>query len=235
MREQKVSSLCWTTIYVITVALLTLGGPTFASAQDEASRSRTRASKSTVVAPEREAAARTFAKQHHPELLELLDVLKAKRPNRYATAIRELYNTCESLNRIRERDPERYELELRLWKATSRIQVLAARLTMRDSADLERELRRAIAEQIDARLALQRLTRDRLRARLAQLEKAIAEAERNREAEVERRIKRLRHVLAERSGQAAAARANKANAPSARAAVSQKQRAKQTKSQEREE
>ncbi len=148
------------------------------------------------VAPEHEAAARAFAKQHHPELLILLDALKKREPRRYAAAIRELYQTSESLNRLRERDRERYEAELRLWKATSRVRLLAARLTMGQSDDLEQELRRAIAEQIEARIALQRLTRDRLRRRLAALERAIAQAEANKTKEIERRLARLRRLVA---------------------------------------
>lgn len=192
----------------LAVALLAVGRDTrFCPAQERAKKAAP-ASKAPV-APEREAAARTFAKQHHPELLELLDALRRTHPLRYATAIRELYATCESLNRLRERDPERYEAELRLWKAMSRIQVLAARLTMGDDAQLKDELRRAIEEQIDARIALQKLARDRLRARMEQLERSIAEMERTRDVEVERRMKRILNLLDEGRAKGGAAAARK--------------------------
>src|SRR6478736_3014044 len=57
-----------------------------------------------AVTPEREAAAMAFVKQHHPELADLLTMLKAGNQKEYEKAVRELYRTSERLAQIQERD-----------------------------------------------------------------------------------------------------------------------------------
>jgi len=78
--------------------------------------------------PEREAAALTFVRAHHPELAELLDRLKTRRPQEYQKAIRELFRASERLAQSQEQAPQRYEMELSEWKLQSRVQLLVARM-----------------------------------------------------------------------------------------------------------
>src|SRR6266700_2080015 len=123
--------------------------------------------------PEREAAAITFVRQHHAELVDLLNQLKETKPAEYQTAIRELFQTSERLAQLREQDPQRYDLELDAWKTKSRIQLLAARSTMSGDKSFEDQLHAALAQQADIRLRLMKLERDRVAERLQKLDKGI--------------------------------------------------------------
>ncbi|MBI5757330.1 MAG: hypothetical protein HZA46_02285 [Planctomycetales bacterium] len=135
---------------------------------------------------EREAAALTFVSRHHPDLAQLLGQLKASQPDQYERAIRELFRTSENLAQLQEREPQRYEFELESWRLNSRIQVLAARLTMGADAEIESQLRQALQAQADLRLQQQQQVRDRLAERLTQADRDLDSARRDREAKVER-------------------------------------------------
>jgi len=140
---------------------------------------------------EREAAALTFIGLHHPEMAELLRQLKSTTPAEYKREVRVLFRSSETLAELRERDPELYELELRAWILDSRIRLLAARLSMAPSESVEQELRQALSEQIDVRIAQQTLTRRRLESRLADLNMQIERLEENRDEQIEKRMKSL--------------------------------------------
>jgi hypothetical protein len=141
--------------------------------------------------PEREAAAITFVRQHHAELVNLLNQLKESKPAEYQTAIRELFQTSERLAQLREQDPQRYELELAAWEVKSRLQLLAARSTMSADKSFEDQLHTALVEQADLRLKLMRLERDRTADRLAKLNKNIEQYEANQASEVRLQFDRL--------------------------------------------
>jgi hypothetical protein len=141
--------------------------------------------------PEREAAAITFVRQHHAELVDLLNQLKETKPAEYQSAIRELFQTSERLAQLREQDPQRYELELDAWKTKSRIQLLAARSTMAGDHSLEDQLRSALNEQADIRLRLMKLERDRVADRLSKLDKGIEQYQQNETTQVQRQFDAL--------------------------------------------
>ena len=141
--------------------------------------------------PEREAAAITFVRQHHAELVDLLNQLKETKPAEYQSAIRELFQTSERLAQLREQDPQRYELELDAWKTKSRIQLLAARSTMSGDHSLEDQLRSALNEQADIRLRLMKLERDRVSDRLSKLDKGIDQYQQNETTQVQRQFDAL--------------------------------------------
>jgi hypothetical protein len=141
--------------------------------------------------PEREAAAITFVRQHHPELVDLLNQLKESKPAEYQTAIRELFQTSERLAQLREQDPQRYELELAAWKVKSRLQLLAARSTMSADKAFEDQLHTALTEQADIRLKLLKLDRDRTADRLEKLNKNIEQYQSSEATQVERQFELL--------------------------------------------
>lgn len=99
--------------------------------------------------PEREAAALSFVRQHHPELEDLLAQLKSGNRAEYRRVTNELFFASERLTQSQERDPLKYELDLRLWKIDSRIRLLAARLAMNESDLLQGELKELLVEKID--------------------------------------------------------------------------------------
>ena len=144
------------------------------------------------ISPQREAAAMQFAQQYHPELSVLLQRLQGSHPDQFAKAIRELNQTRERLEKVREQDAERYSIMLREWILDSRVRLLAARLTMSTSAELETELRQVLTERHDVRLQLLTYDRERSKSRLQKMDEQIAEHVQNRESAVDRELDRIK-------------------------------------------
>lgn len=165
------------------------------------------------ISSDHEAAALAFASENHPELAALLDGLKQNAPKEYQAALVDLHRAVERLAKVKERSLERHEFELAEWKMTSRIRLLAARLTMSSDPAVEAELRAALRERVEFRLAAQRTERDRLRTRLGKLDEQIEETTSTADAIVEKQFLELRKSLPVRP----AAR-SKLKKPAARAA-----------------
>lgn len=144
------------------------------------------------VSPKREAAAVFFAKQHHPELAELLDRLKASHPDQYTKAIRELDRTRDKLEKQRERDSDRYAFLLHEWQLDSRVRLLAARMTMGGTPELEAELRQVLVERHDVRLQLLTYDRERSKARWQKVDEQIAEHVQNRAVTIDRELEKIK-------------------------------------------
>lgn len=146
------------TATTVTTAATTAGtGAKLADKEKESAKVAAAAKNSRPVAgftPEREAAALTFVRANHPELAGLLERLKDRRPHDYEKAVRDLFRVSERLALSREMFPVRYELELKQWKLTSRIQVLSARISMKRTPEQEQELKRLLAEQLEVRREL---------------------------------------------------------------------------------
>jgi hypothetical protein len=143
------------------------------------------------ITPEREAAVLNFVERNHAELSELLAHLKTSQPKQYEQAIKEIYRVTERLAGVQERDPLHYELEVKLWTAQSRVQLLAARLKMGDSESVKKELREALASQIDARLDVLKHQKQQAADRLAKMESDISQLEANKEKAIERQLEML--------------------------------------------
>lgn len=138
-----------------------------------------------------ESTALEFAREHHPELAALLKRLKAGSPQGYEEAIRDLSRVNERLARMRGRAPERYELELELWKLDSRIRLLAARLAMNDDPELRDQLQTLIRKKLDVRKASLEDEQKRITARLDRIESDLTELQKDRDALVEAEQERL--------------------------------------------
>jgi|GEM_PF-1394116 hypothetical protein len=171
------------------------GAPTAAAQTepaDKAGQPPVRPARPLVITPQREAAAISFAQEHHPELAGLLGHLKRNNKRQYERAIRELFRTSERLAQAKERDNARYELELEIWKVESQIRLLVARLTMSPGDEaMEDKLRALLMERVDLRIQRQRIERDRLAARVQKLEESIASLEGEREALVDQSYSKL--------------------------------------------
>lgn len=144
------------------------------------------------VSPQRETAAIHFAQQHHPELAQLLSRLKDSHPEQYTKALRELDRTRDRLEKQQEKDADRYAILLREWQLDSRVRLLAARITMNSSAELEMELRTVLAERHDARLQLLTYDREKSKTRLQKMDEQIAEHVQNREGSIDREFDRIK-------------------------------------------
>jgi len=150
-----------------------------------------------AVTPEREAAVMTFVHRNHPELADLLVYLRAAQPEEYERAIKEIFRTTERLATIQERDPLQYDLEVVVWTAQSRVQLLTAKLKMGSNDDLIKQLRAALQAQNAAKVALLKHERQRAADRLEKLESDITRLEANRDDVVDRQLKLLTRAAAE--------------------------------------
>ena len=140
---------------------------------------------------EREEAALLLVREHQPELLELLNRLKATKEKDYQQAIRELSRDSQRINSFKEKDPQRFELEVRAWQLDSRIRLLTAKLSLADRPELQEDLKAALAERADLRLAQRKLERERVASRLTKLDEDIAALVKNREEELKKTFDRL--------------------------------------------
>lgn len=134
-----------------------------------------------AITAEQESAATALVREHHNDLFELLIYLKEGLPREYDRAIRDLSRASDRLATFEKRDPKRYRLELRLWQAQSRRQLLTARLQMGHDEALLKELRETLREEHELGLDVLRHERDRFNARVAKIDQQIkmqtAEAE----------------------------------------------------------
>ncbi|HVW35663.1 MAG TPA: hypothetical protein VHB99_00090 [Pirellulales bacterium] len=150
----------------------------------------------TSSAEAQEAAALALVGAHHPELLDLLEKLKADNSKQYQQAILELYRASQRLADRKAKDPARYELELKAWKLDSQARLLAAKLTMDADAELEEQLKSVLGEREDVAIALLAMDRDRLADRLKQTERQLEKRREQRDA----RAKHAFEQLTKRSG-----------------------------------
>jgi hypothetical protein len=162
------------------------------AARSQAQRDKQAAAKKAIkLTPQQEKAATAFVKKHHDELLELLIHLKEGLPQEYGKAIRDLSRTSERLEALAGRDQTRYNLELKLWQAKSRRQLLTARLQMdRDDALIE-QIRATLAEEHRLQLSVFKHERERFAARVKKLDEQIARQEKNEQSSVDRQLATL--------------------------------------------
>lgn len=113
-------------------------------------------------AAERQRRVVAFVEAHQPELAEVLAHLEKRKPAEYARALEELDRSVKPLTTGKAKDPRAHELELRAWQARTRVELLGARAmaardggkgTAKDREDLDRQLREAIAAELDAKSA----------------------------------------------------------------------------------
>ena len=159
---------------------------------NKADRNKATAAKlAPEITAEQESAALALVQQHHKDLFELLIHLKEGLPQEYATAIRDLSRASDRLAGFEKRDPDRYRIELKLWQAESRRQLLTARLQMGYDESLLKELRKVLEEEQRLELAVLRHERERLVGRMTKIDEQITAQENGAEASVERKFTAL--------------------------------------------
>ena len=170
--------------------------------------------KAPALPPEREKAARDFAEKQHPELASLLAQLKKTAPVEYAAAITDLNRARERLEKVQERQPERYDAELQEWTLTSRIRLVLARMAMNDDPQLDEELATAVQQRQDLRRNLLTTERERISRRLEKVEALLKELK--RDDALQREVTNLRKGAS--AAQARVKSKGKENRPNATAA-----------------
>ncbi len=139
-----------------------------------------------------------------PELKELLGHLREKDPRQYDRAIRNLARSARRLEAARRRGQEALELEVGVVQAQSAVNLLIAKLKVRDSKQ-DRQALRDAAE----RLAIAELARSRhelavMRSRLKRLQKQVDQTAKRidqRDSELENTIRKNYQSYLKKSGQ----------------------------------
>lgn len=145
---------------------------------------------------DREAVAKAFAEEHHPELASLLRTLEKMSPQAYQTAVRDIARAADRLDALKERDQPRYQRELEVWKTRSRVHVVSAEYRISPGPDLEKKLRELMQDELQAKRELLAFDRERAQKRLDQLDRELRELDEKGSVMIDRQIERLPKVPA---------------------------------------
>jgi len=126
--------------------------------------------KDPVSAKEREKRVMAFVSEHHPELVSLLEQLKAMKPEEFKRAIGELDQVYRSLEDLKRANPRQYDMNLKVWKAKSHADLLSARYLSAPSDELEDEVESALRTLVKVEIEKQEQLETQLRNRLNQVE-----------------------------------------------------------------
>lgn len=157
------------------------------------------ASRVAPISRSREVAAVDFARKHHAELAELLEGLRKNDAQNFQAGLRDLTREAERLTKMAERDDERYQASLALWKIESRLRLEVARLSMSPGEDFDPRLRPLIEQQHAARIRLINLERKRLAERLAKYDDQLKTLTTDPEKLVASEIARFQRIVAGRT------------------------------------
>lgn len=140
---------------------------------------------------QQETVALEFAKEHHRELHKLISQLKEMDPQRYESAIAELFESSERLNRFKERMPDRYETEIELWKIDSRVRLLVARSMSGMDEEAREQIRKLLVKRNRVRATQLAHEQKKLEERIDRMEQQIADLQNNTDQLAENELNRL--------------------------------------------
>jgi hypothetical protein len=151
----------------------------------------------TPIESEIESGAWGFVMTHHPELGEVLSRLKTMHPKQYEKAIQQIAVSAERINRFMKTDKVLGEMELNDWKYESQVKLLAAKISLMgpEQAIVEEELAKTVRKQLENRIKINELQRERAALRLKMLDEQTAKLSKNLDEDVERRVKNLRDEI----------------------------------------
>ncbi len=173
------------------IAVGVLAGLVLSSA---AAFAQTKPTEKTISASDGKAAL-NFARQHHPELGELIKRLQKGNPDEYRKAITQLHDTRIRLERFRERSPERFALLLDQWKLDSRLRLLVAQMEMADDPALMGQIDKLLAEKIRNHQQFLEMERNRTRERLNRILEQISELKSDHESAKQKELNTIRRSL----------------------------------------
>ncbi|TWU59333.1 hypothetical protein Poly51_21210 [Rubripirellula tenax] len=130
----------------------------------------------SAVAPDVESKVLELVDIHLPELGTMLDRLRDVDSRQYERAIRDLAKWARRLDTARKRDTELYKIEVSLLKAESAVNLLSAKLKVRDNPADRKSLRVAMDRLHDARLSRANYDVDVMKQRLQRAETAFDSA-----------------------------------------------------------
>ena len=156
------------------------------------------------VDPQQERQVLKMVRNHLPELQTLLDRLKDKEPRQYGIAIRNLSKSARRLEIARRRGEEAFEIEVNVIQAQSAVNLLIAKLKVRDNKKDRQALREAAERLSVAELARSRYELSLMQSRLERLREQVATAKERieqRESQLDQTIQKNYQSFLRKSGQ----------------------------------
>ncbi len=132
-----------------------------------------------------------FASENHPELARLLQHLRKSRSLEFQRAARELNQQIEVLEKLKEKNPARYEHQLQLWKDDSQIRVLVAKWSLSKDEAIEKQIRQLLMQRRDTKVAQLKAEQKRLSDQLEKVEKQLTTISDMPEAQIDREWEQL--------------------------------------------
>ena len=123
------------------------------SLADAKSKTGSKAKANPAVDKETESKALNLVQSHLPELKEVLKRLRANNPREYDRAIRDLVKSARKLELAKNRDERLFDLEVELLKTQTHVNLLTAKLKVRDSKQDRQRLRESLERLQDAQIA----------------------------------------------------------------------------------
>lgn len=152
-------------------------------------------SKDDRLTKEAEQSAIQFAQQHHPALGSLVKRLRNRDADAYGKAIRELSTASVRLTRLKERQPQRFQAELDLWKVDSEIRLQLARWAVSGSDRLESTLRGLLTKRQKLRRQRLAVERERLESRMKMIDEQLKAKKPQLKEDIEREWTKLTRRL----------------------------------------
>ncbi len=146
------------------------------------------------ITPEQEQHALQLATLLDPELAEYLKEMKIEKPERYRREITRIIKENSRLERLKKKNPERYENVSKIRTMETKSQLLGRRYRGADDSEkakIKAEITSLLSELFDLRNLDRQEEVKRLEKQLQELKKSIAERGKNKNLIIERRLLQL--------------------------------------------
>lgn len=130
-----------------------------------------------LVDKETESKALELVRAHLPELQEMLKRLRSQEPRQYDRAVRDLARSARRLEGAKSRDERLFDIEVKLLKAQSQVNLLTAKLKVRDSQPDRRRLRASLKRLNQLKIVRAQYDVKVFQERLERTEKLLDEAQ----------------------------------------------------------
>jgi hypothetical protein len=147
----------------------------------------------------REESVLKFAEREEPELFELLKFLKHKRNAAYQRALLETGRTQQRLENLQQRDPELYQIDSQIWKTRSKLNLIAAQLSVKQSDESEKKLASLVTDLETQEIARIKLMRDRAAKQLEKLDSQLKDRTADSSASVEKSLESWKNRIKKQS------------------------------------
>lgn len=124
-----------------------------------------------------EAAASNLVRNHLPELRGVLQRLRSDDPKQYKRAVADLARSAKKLEFAKNRDERLFEIEVENLQAQNSVNLLTAKLKVRDNDSDRHQLRRSLSRLQRAQLTRARYDVDVLQTRLQKTKQQLQNAE----------------------------------------------------------